>query len=102
MAGKYTVTFGGQPTYHGNQSWVSEQVNLTPYIGQQIRVRFNYITDSGVPGDGFYFDNFRIVNYKDSLTGIVKYGNEIPKKFALYQNYPNPFNPSTTVNFDIA
>jgi len=101
LAGRYTSIFGGQPSYHGNQSWVQEQVNLNPYIGQQVRIRFNYITDSGVPGDGFYFDNFRVVNYTDTLVGIVQIGNEIPMKFALFQNYPNPFNPVTKIKFDI-
>ena len=101
LGGRYTSIFLGQPSYHGNQSWVQEQVNLNPYIGQQIKIRFTYFTDSGIPGDGFYFDNFRVLNYTDTLVGIVKNGNEIPKSFALYQNYPNPFNPVTKIKFDI-
>jgi hypothetical protein len=101
LAGRFTSTVGGQPSYHGVQSWIYERISLNPYIGQRIRLRFNYITDNGVPGDGFYFDNFRVVNYTDGPTGISQNGSEIPKQYALMQNYPNPFNPVTKIRFDL-
>lgn len=101
LTGRYTATISGQPSYHGIQPWIYERINLTPYVGQRIRLRFLYVTDGGVPGDGFYFDNFRVVNYTDGSTGINPIGSEIPRKFELYQNYPNPFNPVTKIKFDI-
>lgn len=102
LAGRFTSTVGGQPSYHGVQSWIYERISLNSYIGQRIMLRFNYITDNGVPGDGFYFDNFRVVNYTNGPgVGITQTGNEVPNKFALYQNYPNPFNPSTKIRFDL-
>jgi hypothetical protein len=101
IAGKYTESFGGQPSYHGIQSWVSESFNLNSYIGQKLLVRFFYYTDNGIPGDGIYFDNFRVVNYTDGPVGITSNENEIPEVYSLHQNYPNPFNPSTTIRFSI-
>jgi len=102
LAGRFTATVGGQPSYHGVQPWIYERINLNPYIGQRIKLRFNYYTDNGVPGDGFYFDNFRVINYTDGPgVGISHNGNEIPVSFALYQNYPNPFNPVTKIRFDL-
>jgi hypothetical protein len=101
LPGRYTSLIGGQPSYHGVQHWIYERINLNPYIGQRIRIRFNYITNSSVPGDGFYFDNFRVVNYIDSLVNINPVSSEIPNRFELYQNYPNPFNPVTVIKFDI-
>ncbi len=101
LSGRFTSNLGGQPSYHGVQSWIYERINLNAFVGQRVRFRFNYVTDAGVPGDGFYFDNFRVVNYTDSIIGITQNGTEIPKKFALYQNYPNPFNPATRIKFDI-
>lgn len=101
LAGRFTSTIGGQPSYHGIQSWIYERISLNPYIGQRIRLRFNYFTDNGIPGDGFYFDNFRVVNYTNGPVGITQTGNEIPGRFALYQNYPNPFNPVSKIRFDI-
>lgn len=102
LAGRFTSLVGGQPSYHGVESWIYERISLSAYIGQRIKLRFNYFTDSGIPGDGFYFDNFRVVNYTDGPVGITQTGSEIPERFALYQNYPNPFNPSTKIKFDIA
>jgi Immune inhibitor A peptidase M6/Secretion system C-terminal sorting domain len=101
LAGRFTSTVGGQPSYHGVQSWIYERINLNAYIGQRVRFRFNYFTDSGIPGDGFYFDNFRVVNYTDGPVGISQNETEIPSRFALHQNYPNPFNPVTKINFDL-
>jgi hypothetical protein len=101
LTGRFTESVGGQPSYHAVQSWIYERINLNAYIGQRVKLRFNYVTDNGIPGDGFYFDNFRVVNYTDGPVGITQTGNEIPKRFALMQNYPNPFNPITKIKFDI-
>ena len=102
LAGRYTATVSGQPSYTGIKHWVYEQINLNPYIGQRIRVRFNLITDAGVPGDGFYFDNFRVVNYKDEGSAVSMISSSVPDSYKLYQNYPNPFNPFTNVEFGIS
>lgn len=101
LAGKFTSLVGGQQSYDAIKYWVQERINLNPYIGQSVKFRFYFDTDGGVPGDGFYFDNFRIVNYTDTLTSIANNSNDIPEKYDLFQNYPNPFNPSTSIRFDI-
>jgi len=67
LPGRYTRTFSGQPSFLDIKHWVNEQINLNTYIGQKIKIRFNLFTDAGIPGDGFYFDNFRVVNYVDSV-----------------------------------
>jgi hypothetical protein len=36
-----------------------------------------------------------------TTTGVMQFGNDIPKAYTLYQNYPNPFNPSTVIRFGI-
>jgi fibronectin type 3 domain-containing protein len=33
------------------------------------------------------------------IVSVERFGNEIPKEFALGQNYPNPFNPATSIRF---
>lgn len=102
LSGRYTKTFSGQPSYIGFMYWRYEQINLSPYIGQtNLKFRFTYYTDGGVPGDGIYIDDFRIVDYLESPTSITKSETELPKRFQLYQNYPNPFNPITKIKFDI-
>jgi carboxypeptidase T len=50
-----------QPIYEGNQpNWVFEEINLSDYLGQQIKVRFQLKSDGGSVADGFYFDDFKI------------------------------------------
>ncbi|MBK8551177.1 MAG: immune inhibitor A [Ignavibacteria bacterium] len=68
LPGRYTRTISGQPSFADIKYWVNEQINLNTYIGKKIKLRFNLFTDAGIPGDGFYFDNFRVVDYADSLT----------------------------------
>lgn len=101
LAGKYTQVFSGQPSYLGIKHWVKEEIDLSQYIGQQVRFRFYIDTDGGLSGDGFYFDDFKVVNYEEILVALPGEQNALPKKLALAQNYPNPFNPSTTIRYDI-
>ena len=101
MPGRHTTIFSGQPSYIGIKYWRDEQINLSPYIGNNVKIRFYNKTDGGVQGDGFYFDNFRVVDYMDSLASVTQTGNQIPDEYALWQNYPNPFNPVTSIKFDL-
>jgi carboxypeptidase T len=70
QCGNYTVTGtsangsvqpNGKPVYEGTQStWVLEEINLSDYLGQQIKVRFQLRSDGGTTADGFYFDDFKV------------------------------------------
>jgi carboxypeptidase T len=56
-----SVQPNGQPVYEGTQSsWVLEEINLSDYLGQQIKVRFQLKSDGGTTADGFYFDDFKV------------------------------------------
>ena len=102
LPGRYTKTVSGQPSYTEVKHWKNEQINLTPYIGQRLKIRFNFVTDAGVPGDGYYFDNFKVVNYIDTITSVNFVSSSVPDEYRLEQNYPNPFNPSTQLEFGIS
>jgi carboxypeptidase T len=101
MTGRYTKTVSSQQSYSYLSYWIYEQINLNSYIGKTIKIRFYYYTDNGTPGDGFYFDEFRVVDYNANPAGITSTSTEIPNNYALFQNYPNPFNPVTKINFDL-
>jgi hypothetical protein len=101
LPGRYTRTVSGQPSYTDIKHWKNEQINLNAYLGQKIRIRFSFVTNSSVSGDGYYFDNFRVLNYSDTLTSLLSNLNQVPDEFRLFQNYPNPFNPETVISYSL-
>lgn len=51
------------PGYTGKSDaaqWVTEQFDLSPYAGESIWLRFEYITDDGINGAGWFIDDVRI------------------------------------------
>lgn len=101
LTGQYTKQVGGIPSYTDIRYWIRERINLTQYAGQNVRFRFFYRTNGSVPGDGFYFDDFKVVDYRDSESSITQTGSELPSVFSLEQNFPNPFNPVTEIAFSL-
>jgi len=79
-----SVQPNNEPVWDGVQSdWVLEEINLSDYLGQTIRVRFVLKADGGVRDDGFYFDDFK-VSFNNDVVGI----NDINEpKIVLF---PNP------------
>lgn len=103
QCGKYTHDGNSdqdlnKPLYDGFQStWVKEEIDLSDYIGQNIRVRFQIVADGGVTEDGFYFDDFK-VNAVYGTTGI----DELLENGAfISQNIPNPAKYSTIINYTL-
>jgi len=73
----------GEPVYEGTQaSWVLEEINLSDYLGQSIKMRFVFESDGAVNQDGFYFDDFKIA-YNTNNVGLEE--NQIEVKL-----FPNP------------
>ena len=67
LAGEQTNTILGSPGYSENQTWVQEIIDLSPFIGEEVRIRFTLFTDSGIPADGFHFDDLNISDYALSV-----------------------------------
>jgi len=63
LSGEQTNTIVGAPGYTGNQTWVQEIIDLSPFIGEQVRIRFTLFTDTNIPADGFHFDDLNISDY---------------------------------------
>lgn len=71
LCGKFTKTGNanqaqGEPLYDGFQnSWVQERIDLSDYLGQNIKIRFLLVSDSWQAYDGFYFDELKIEKLPD-------------------------------------
>ena len=49
------------PGYTGSSGgWVDETVDLTPYAGQDVLIRFEYVTDAAVTQPGMFIDDIEI------------------------------------------
>jgi carboxypeptidase T len=77
-----SVQPNGKPIWEGTKNWVREEISLSDYLGETIKVRFILEADGGVRQDGFYFDDFT-VHKGTSGAGL----NENQLYFTLY---PNP------------
>jgi hypothetical protein len=74
--------------------WIEEQVDLSPYAGSTILVRFEYVTDGAVFGEGMLIDDLSIpaLGYSSDFErddggweaqGFVWVRNELPQGFRL-------------------
>jgi immune inhibitor A len=75
-------------------TWIEETVDLSAYAGKNIFVRFEYITDAAVNGEGFLLDDVRVdaAGYTSDFEaddggwnaeGFVRVQNILPQTFGL-------------------
>ncbi len=74
--------------------WIQEEVDLSRFAGQQVWLRFEYVTDGAVNGEGMLLDDFSIpeIGYFSDLEeddggweaqGFVRVSNYLPQTFRL-------------------
>lgn len=96
------------PGYTGQSGgWVQESVDLTPYAGQEILLRFEYITDDAVTQPGLILDDISIpeIGFSDDVEngdngwvseGWLRMDNILPQYFLVQVVQPgNPESPVT-------
>ncbi len=77
-----------------SQGWQAESVDLTPFAGQEILLRFEYITDDAINGPGLTLDDIAIpeIGFFDDVEtsaagwdarGFVRMDNRVPQKFTV-------------------
>jgi hypothetical protein len=81
--------------YNGvSDGWIEEWVDLSAYAGKKVQVRFEYITDAAVNGEGFLLDDVRIdtIDYftdfeEDSggwaADGFIRMQNRLPQNMRI-------------------
>lgn len=104
MNGLLTKTGGGdfqpvgEPVYDGiSNGWQREEIDLSEFAGENIKIKFRLVSDSYIEGDGWYLDDINVFHY----TLVSNKDKNLTYSYKLEQNYPNPFNPSTTINYSI-
>ncbi|MFZ9029558.1 MAG: PKD domain-containing protein, partial [Crocinitomicaceae bacterium] len=85
----------GEPVYEGISDWVFEEISLSDYLGQTIRVRFVMEADGGVTEDGFYFDDFSI-SYNDASAPTTPTANFTMSTSAVCEGDQVSFNDMST------
>ncbi len=76
------------------KGWVSESVDLSAYAGKNVLLRFEYITDAAVNGEGLVVDNIRIpeldysADFESGLDGwdargFVRLQNVLPQSYRV-------------------
>lgn len=73
--------------YYGD--WVKEEFDLTPYVGNEVLINFNYMTDWGTNDSGWFIDNIEISEigyYNDcsSMDGFYSI-DEITETYVEYE-----------------
>lgn len=97
IEGKYTHPGGnnqhpGMPLYDGIQNtWVLEQANLNPFIGEQVQLRFKLHSDTYENGDGFYFDDLEV-----KIIGNTVGTNTFHQEEAAVLVWPQPTRTNLT------
>lgn len=81
--------------YNGQTNgWVTEEVDLSKFAGQNVQIRFEYITDAALNGEGLLLDDIRIdaSNYEEGFetddggweaAGFVRVENILPQTYRL-------------------
>jgi hypothetical protein len=73
----YTGTSGG---------WIQQTLDLSRYVGQQIDLRFDYLTDTAKLNDGFLIDDVSIPAISYNTDFETDNGGWIPEGFARIEN----------------
>lgn len=77
-----------------SNGWVNEQVDLSQFAGQKVQIRYEYVTDAAVNGEGFMLDDISIpeINYSTGFetddggwqtAGFARIENLLPQTYRL-------------------
>ena len=87
------ASYGWSYTGQSN-GWIQEEVDLSKFAGQKVQLRFEYITDALLNGDGFFLDDVSIeaINYSSDFeaddggwqaSGFARIENVLPQTYGL-------------------
>jgi immune inhibitor A len=100
----YGTGYTGRSEVHADANpdgWLHETVDLTPYVGGEVMIRFEVITDDAVNQPGVAVDNVCIhaIGFCDDaetgdgswkVRGFVRHANALPQVFLVQAIVPRP------------
>ncbi len=90
----------GEPVYDGQSGWVYEEMNISGFTGDEIKIRFTLHSDSYINEDGFYFDDLS-VSVISGTVGIDPVVENEGQVLAVSKAYPNPANQAFKVSYTL-
>jgi hypothetical protein len=116
QCGQFTKTGSGNqhagfPIYDGTQlTWVQEEIDLSDYLGQEVKFRFRFRSDWGDNRDGFYFDDFQVnviygnVGVNELDNGLITLNAAVPNPATgvstIFYNLPNQLHSATLMVYN--
>ncbi len=105
--GGYPATYldglGGEPGFSGrSDGWETVIFDLTPYISDQLQVRFHFGSDGGVNALGWYIDDvaFDTGIMPTAVDPAAPGRSGAPARWVT--TWPNPFRESVRIGFHLA
>ena len=101
ICGNYTVVDRyDEPGYNGFQrDWIFENIDLSPYLGQEVSFRFQMKSDDYLTEDGFYFDDFSVQVIREEALTSTTTADIFEDNFIEIN--PNPFEDQLTLQFNL-
>jgi len=90
----YTGVSGGENNTSGSAEWIQETFDLSPFAGDQVLIRFEYLTDEALNHPGLCIDDIRIPELRyfydaeegdDGWVGqgFVRFDNTLPQRYIV-------------------
>src|SRR3970282_1929966 len=90
----YGWGYNGQSGGGLQAEWINEKIDLSAYAGETVWLRFEYITDAAVNGEGLllddisvpvggYFTDFESDDGGWEASGFVRITNTLPQTYAI-------------------
>lgn len=88
-----------QPVYDDRSGWVREEINISAYADDPIKLKFVLRSDNGVTFDGYYFDDVTI----NMIDRTVDAENITPPSESVFlsDGYPNPVRDEVHFKFNL-
>jgi len=77
-------------------TWVREEIDLSPWSGQEVMLRFNLRSDANTNADGFFFDDMSITIIDITTETPVP---ETEETYSLSVPRPNPVSSHCIISY---